>query len=487
MNNWTKFKETTQIIPVLMLDCLVKDYGNFKKFHDGKTEIRRYGQFLSGRWMGQDDIKNYEKMMGAASLQQLLIWSGNFRRYKNELLNLAKKISETDFSHFSNIDLINLFSKYVSLCAKAYLFTYDYVMLNKTYSEKINKIVFKKVKSVEILNYYLPYIAGLDKPTDMHKAKKEIGMMAIYAKDNGLNERVKNRVKKYCKNYGYLKTFAYFGEPYTEKEIHRKLKQLAKKDKKEILEETTLQINQLSLNKKKTEEFIKKYKLNQKDKKIIKVLKDYIYTSLWADELYHRIPCLVRPILIKICRRLKISYKHLIFMTVDEILGSLKFNRMSKSLLQTINRRINNFAFLYDNGKIKLLSDEALNKFTANIIKRQKRKLSLKLNEIKGQPACAGKVKGVIKVIKNVDDIRNFGRGKILVATSTSPMHVPAMERAMAIITDEGGLLSHAAIIGREFKKPCIVGTKIATKVLKDGDLVEVDANKGIVKILEKK
>ena len=69
MNNWTKFKETTQIIPVLMLDCLVKDYGNFKKFHDGKTEIRRYGQFLSGRWMGQDDIKNYEKMMGAASLQ----------------------------------------------------------------------------------------------------------------------------------------------------------------------------------------------------------------------------------------------------------------------------------------------------------------------------------------------------------------------------------------------------------------------------------
>jgi pyruvate,water dikinase len=56
------------------------------------------------------------------------------------------------------------------------------------------------------------------------------------------------------------------------------------------------------------------------------------------------------------------------------------------------------------------------------------------------------------------------------------------MRRAVAIITNEGGLLSHAAIMSREFGKPCIVGTKIATKVLKNGDMVEVDADKGIVR-----
>ncbi len=50
---------------------------------------------------------------------------------------------------------------------------------------------------------------------------------------------------------------------------------------------------------------------------------------------------------------------------------------------------------------------------------------------------------------------------------------------------DEGGITCHAAIVSRELKKPCIIGTRIATKVLKDGDLVEVDANKGIVKILK--
>lgn len=68
----------------------------------------------------------------------------------------------------------------------------------------------------------------------------------------------------------------------------------------------------------------------------------------------------------------------------------------------------------------------------------------------------------------------------------TSPEYVPAMKRSGAVITDEGGLLSHAAIVARELGKPCIVGTKIATKVLKDGDLVEVDANKGVVRKVKK-
>jgi pyruvate,water dikinase len=60
------------------------------------------------------------------------------------------------------------------------------------------------------------------------------------------------------------------------------------------------------------------------------------------------------------------------------------------------------------------------------------------------------------------------------------------MKKAAAIITDEGGINSHAAIISRELKKPCIIGTKIATQVLKDGDFVEIDANRGVVKILKR-
>jgi pyruvate, water dikinase len=62
---------------------------------------------------------------------------------------------------------------------------------------------------------------------------------------------------------------------------------------------------------------------------------------------------------------------------------------------------------------------------------------------------------------------------------------MPAILRCAAIVTNDGGLTCHAAIIAREIKKPCIVGTKVATEILKDGDLVEVNANKGIVKIIK--
>ena len=71
-----------------------------------------------------------------------------------------------------------------------------------------------------------------------------------------------------------------------------------------------------------------------------------------------------------------------------------------------------------------------------------------------------------------------------MVATMTFPNFIPAMEKAAAFVTDEGGILCHAAIVAREMKKPCIIGTKIATQVLHDGQLVEVDAKRGIVKIL---
>lgn len=59
------------------------------------------------------------------------------------------------------------------------------------------------------------------------------------------------------------------------------------------------------------------------------------------------------------------------------------------------------------------------------------------------------------------------------------------MKKAAAFVTDEGGMLCHAAIVARELKKPCIIGTKFATQILRDGDLVEVDANRGIITILK--
>ena len=79
----------------------------------------------------------------------------------------------------------------------------------------------------------------------------------------------------------------------------------------------------------------------------------------------------------------------------------------------------------------------------------------------------------------------DFNKGDILVTSMTTPDWEPIMKKSSGIITDKGGRTCHAAIVARELGVPCIVGTRIATKILKDGDIVELDANHGIVRIIK--
>lgn len=98
-----------------------------------------------------------------------------------------------------------------------------------------------------------------------------------------------------------------------------------------------------------------------------------------------------------------------------------------------------------------------------------------------GSPASPGIGSGEVKILKSAKEIAKVNIGDVLVAPMTSPDFVPAMKKAVAIVTDEGGQTSHAAIVSRELGIPCIVGTGTATKTLKDGDTVSVDGEKGQV------
>ncbi len=104
--------------------------------------------------------------------------------------------------------------------------------------------------------------------------------------------------------------------------------------------------------------------------------------------------------------------------------------------------------------------------------------------EIPGVSASLGKVKGIVRVVPDISNVKVFNKGDILVASMTRPEYTSLMKKAGAVVTNEGGVTCHAAIVSRELNIPCIIGTKIATKVLKDGDLVEVDADKGVIKKL---
>lgn len=98
---------------------------------------------------------------------------------------------------------------------------------------------------------------------------------------------------------------------------------------------------------------------------------------------------------------------------------------------------------------------------------------------LQGMSASPGKARGKVKIILDPSEIGKMEKGDILVTAMTNPLFVPAMEKAAAIVTDEGGITCHAAIVSRELGIPCVVATKRATEVLKDGMEITVDGTEG--------
>ncbi len=101
---------------------------------------------------------------------------------------------------------------------------------------------------------------------------------------------------------------------------------------------------------------------------------------------------------------------------------------------------------------------------------------------LQGQSAFPGVVRGRVRKILRLEECQDLQKGEILVAQMTFPTYLAAIDRCAAIVTDEGGTLSHAAIVARELGKPCVMGTRFATALLQNGDEIEVDATNGIVR-----
>ncbi len=131
-----------------------------------------------------------------------------------------------------------------------------------------------------------------------------------------------------------------------------------------------------------------------------------------------------------------------------------------------------------------LIGDEAIERFLdqEGYVLEQPPRTNVKT--LAGTTACRGIVRREIQIIMSRDEFSKFIPGKILVAPMTSPEYTPLIYKASGIITNEGGLLSHAAIVSRELRKPCLVGTKFATDILKDFQLVELNATEGYASLV---
>ena len=168
---------------------------------------------------------------------------------------------------------------------------------------------------------------------------------------------------------------------------------------------------------------------------------------------------------------------------IDEIKELLKGKRLTA---EEKERRKMCFVGLLKNGKAVYESGDSAEKLAKKELKGLYETRSS--SELKGVIANSGKVVGVARVLEanNVSQLRelrkSFQKGQIIVTQMTQPSVMDIASKAAALVTDEGGMLSHAAVISREFKIPCIVGTHFATSTIKDGEMIEVDAEKGIVK-----
>ncbi len=168
---------------------------------------------------------------------------------------------------------------------------------------------------------------------------------------------------------------------------------------------------------------------------------------------------------------------------IVDLLSGRKVNVPNKAA------RLTFITYLHGNNKVTIFGEEAREKIL--IFKNRHEK---QLSGLSGTIANKGKAIGRVRILDQGYDHKTLSKfldemqkGEILVAETTSPEIMVACEKAAAIVTNQGGLMSHAAIISRELGIPCIVGVEGATTKLKNGDMVEVDANQGIVRVLKKK
>lgn len=261
----------------------------------------------------------------------------------------------------------------------------------------------------------------------------------------------------------------------TDNYFYQRFKEIVQSQKSLVQQKREI-INFHQDNQDKRRKLLKKYKFTLAEKNIL-----YFFTRL-TDWREIRKPIVLSAnhcsylLMKEICRRFRIDL-NLLKQSDPMEYSNIRFNQ---NYINELKARIKHSILYWDDKgkeahifsglKAKRIHSAFLNAFTAQN------------QEVKGVSAAPGIVRGKVKIVITQKDFKKLKQGDILVTQMTRPEFLPIIKKAGAIVTDEGGITCHAAIISREFKIPCIISTRVATSRLKDGDMVEVDANSGIVK-----
>lgn len=477
---WKKIVERKE--SVLMIDYLIR--GLPKKI---TKKVLNYDIGYEHYLIIQDEIfwdeeeagKVKEKLLKDISLKKIDLnkFVDIWLKKGNSLLKYAIKILKYKFNKYDNKELLKIFKEFSKKnhefsCSLLLPLTAELIL-----EEKIKNIL-SKLSEEKREKYFLI----LTTPSSKSESTEELISflkIAVYIQKNKIknlkkNKRVLSLIKKHIKEFGWINTRWYIGREWTIEELITRLKVILNTDCQKELKKLTLFYRN---NKKETQNIIKELNFDEEKKELIATTKKYVFIRTYRTDIFNKAGFITRPLFYEISKRMNISYEEFIHLSTKEI-----FNFLDKGIIvkkNEIKNRLKSFASLLKDNDIKVFSGKEINSFRKRYLGKQQIE---EVNELKGAIANKGFAKGIAKIVKGNKELFKVKKKDILIAPMTTPDFVPAMERASAFVTDEGGILCHAAIVSREMNKPCIIGTKIATKVFKDGDLIEVDANKGVVK-----
>lgn len=232
-------------------------------------------------------------------------------------------------------------------------------------------------------------------------------------------------------------------------------------------------------------ELIRRLRPLEKVSRAMDALNEFVWETDYSKGVFSEAFLSFRNLLGEVSRRCDVTVEDLYQYEINELDALMKKGtRVPDS--EVAERKTNGYLMLLYRGKIRVFSGQGRDVIAQEEkIDRFFRTARLESDSFRGIVGSCGKVLGSVRLVKNISEMNAFRDGEILVTHMTTMEFTPLFHKARAVVTDEGGLGCHAAIVSREFGLPCIVGTKIATQVLHDGDLVEVDAERGMIKILK--
>jgi phosphohistidine swiveling domain-containing protein len=391
-------------------------------------------------------------------------------RAGEELVSQAQVLHDTHNDGLSKVQVANAIAQF-TVAARAYCIYYTIAFFDRPALGVTEDLIARHTKDEEQKKALFAAMTTASTQTDTDLEQE--AFLKLVTVPFQSDEEKYEAARAHAQTYGWLGVRFFLGQEWTADDVLARLNAGVPDD---------VRATQVAreLEHARTEELLSTFKATctPKEQSSIDQVRSMVYLRTQRADYFHHASALVLPFVRDAARLLKVSYHDLLYFSPEEVAEALCG---TYDLLSDLQERQKDFLVYYGAHTAVLSGVESRAYVSQRTIFDR---FEEHVDEVRGVSAYKGVIRGRARIVITSEDGVRVERGDILVSTMTTPNFIAAMERAAAFVTDEGGILCHAAIVAREMKKPCIIATKIATRVLHDGDLVEVDADKGVVRLI---